>query len=297
MRCDANVSVRPRGQTTLGTKTEVKNMNSFRNVERALEYEINRQMVVIEQGGSIRQQTLLWDVDKQETRSMRSKEEAHDYRYYPDPDLVQVVVTKEMLDRVKADLPEMPEKRSTRFQNDLGLPAYDAELLSEERGIADYFEETLGFLLKQHQADNRIEASKAVSNFVMTDVMRILNEQSISIDSFVIDPQRLAGLITLRLENKVSSTGAQDIFNKMLEDPRTATEIAEAENLLQVSDERALLPVIEKVLQDSPKKIAEYKNGKTGLIGFFIGQVMRDFQGSPDPKLVRKMLSEQLESM
>ncbi len=289
LRCDANVSVRLKGETRLGTKTELKNMNSFRNVERGLTYEVRRQIEVLEAGGTIHQETRLWDPNKMQTRVMRTKESAHDYRYFPDPDLVQVVVTAAMLDRVKAQLPELPEARRARYQKDLGLPAYDAEVLTEERAVSEYFEATLAALDQPDEA-------KAVSNFVMTDVLRILNEQAISIDAFSITPARLADLIRLRLEGTVSSTGAQEIFDTMLQDAAGAEAIARARNLLQVSDTDALLPVIEAALDKNPRQVDQYLGGKTGLLGFFIGQVMRNFEGSPDPKVVRQLLNEKLEA-
>ncbi len=294
LRCDANVSVRPRGQKTFGTKTEVKNMNSFRNVERALEYEIRRQIALLERGEKVVQETRLWDAVRMETRPMRSKEEAHDYRYFPDPDLVPVVVTDEMLERIRASLPELPEVRRERFIRELGLPAYDAHILTEERGIADYFEQTLEALLQLGDLDRR-EAAKAVSNFVMTKVLQVLNEQAISIDAFPIEPERLAALIYLRLQDNISSTGAQQLFEIMLTNPRDPEVLAREHNLLQVSDVGALQPVVEEVLDDHPKQLETYLKGKTGLLGFFIGQVMRRFPGSPDPKLVRELILQGIE--
>ncbi len=297
LRCDANVSVRRRGQTTLGTKTEIKNMNSFRNVERAIDYEILRQIHLIESGGQVVHQTLLWDAARQETRPMRSKEMAHDYRYFPDPDLPQVVVSEAMLDEVRAALPELPEARRRRFVDELGLPVYDAALLTEERGVADYFEAALAALyLRTRGGDTRAQA-KAVSNFVMTDVLRVLNEHAIGIEDAPIDPDRLAALVFLRLEDQISSTGALDLFNAMLKDERPPEAIAEAHNLLQVSDEGALLPVVEKVLQEHADQVQVYLGGKQGLLGFFIGQVMRNFDGAPDPRRVRALLQKRLDAL
>ncbi|HUF07984.1 MAG TPA: Asp-tRNA(Asn)/Glu-tRNA(Gln) amidotransferase subunit GatB [Rhodothermales bacterium] len=290
LRCDANVSVRPRGQKAFGTKTEVKNMNSFRNVERALTYEVDRQIALIESGGVVVQQTMLWDPNRLETRTMRVKEESHDYRYFPDPDLVQVEVTDELLATVREDFPEMPSVRAARFVSDLGLPSYDAAILTEDRGIADYYEGVLDRLT------GREGAAKAASNFVMTDVLRVLNDRSIAIDDFPVSAARLAGLIDLRLNGAVSSTGAQEIFGKLLETDDEAAEIAAAENLLQVSDQSALAPIVEQVLKSNPDKVQAYLDGKDGLIGFFIGQVMRSFQGSPDPQLVRSMLLDRINS-
>ena len=296
LRCDANVSVRPVGQEAFGVKTEIKNMNSFRNVERAIDYEIRRQIRVLRGGEAVVHQTLLWDANRQETRPMRSKEEAHDYRYFPDPDLAQLVVSEEALSSIQASLPELPDARRMRFVEALKLPAYDASVLTEERPVADYFEATLAALHAPDDSGDLPARAKAVSNFVMTDVLRVLNERSIDLDAFPIEAERLAGLIRLRLDNAVNSSGAQEIFDAMLDDDRAAEAIAEARNLLQVSDEGALLPVVEQVLAQHADQVDVFLNGKQGLIGFFIGQVMRNFDGSPDPKLVRTLLLERLEA-
>ncbi len=288
LRCDANVSVRPVGQEAFGTKTEVKNMNSFRNVERALAYEVDRQIALIESGGEVIQQTMLWDPNRLETRTMRVKEESHDYRYFPDPDLVQVEVTDDLLELVKQDFPEMPAVRAARFVSELGLPDYDALILTDDRAVADYYEEVVAVL---NGSDG---AAKAASNFVMTEVLRVLNDRSIPIDDFPITADRLAGLILLRLDGKVSSTGAQEIFEKLLESDDDAETIAAAENLLQVSDAGALAPVVDQVLSANADKVAAFLSGKEGLLGFFIGQVMRSFDGSPDPQRVREMLLERI---
>lgn len=295
LRCDANVSIRPHGQTALGVKTEVKNMNSFRHVERALEYEIARQIKIVEQGGSIQQETRLWDADRAQTRSMRSKEEAHDYRYFPDPDLVPIRVTEELLEEIRAALPELPDERASRYQEEWGLPGYDAGVLTEERAIAEYFERVVAELRVRNAKLGGSTGAKAASNMVMTDVLRVLKERSIGAEEFPIQADRLAELVEMRLEGVVSSTGAQEIFDAMLESPDRPGDIARSRNLLQVSDEGALLPVVEKVLDENPGQVRTYLGGKEGLMGFFIGQVMRGFDGSPDPKLVRKLLQAELE--
>lgn len=296
LRCDANVSLRPIGDTDFGTKTEVKNMNSFRHVERALAYEIERQVRCLKAGEEIVQETLLWDADRGETRPMRSKEEAHDYRYFPDPDLVPVVVTEEELGAVRERLPEMPEERRARFIEEWSLPDYDARLLTEERALAEYFEDALSALFKLAGGGDTTAQAKAVSNMVMTEVRRVINEQGVSVENFPIEPKRLAGLVYLRMEDQVSSSAGQDIFNVMLKDERSPEAIAEAENLMQVTDASALEPFVEKVLDEHEEQVQQYLGGKSGLLGFFIGQVMRGFEGSPDPKLVRELLSQKLES-
>ena len=296
LRCDANVSIRPLGSEKLCERTEIKNMNSFRNVERALDYEIGRQIRLVKAGGEVVRQTLLWDADRQETRPMRSKEEAHDYRYFPDPDLAPVFVTDEELGRIRTELPEMPEARSARFREAWGLPAYDAAILTEERELADYFENTLRALEVEGSGEETHGPAKSVSNMIMGDVLRVLKETTTSIEELPIRPPRLAALVRLRLEDRISSTAAQEIFEAMLEREDAPEAIAEARDLIQVSDAGSLAPVVESVLDDHPQQVAAYLGGKEGLIGYFIGQAMRRFEGSPDPKLVRKLLVERLES-
>ena len=297
LRCDANVSVRPRGREAFGTRTELKNMNSMSHVEQALEYEISRQIAARERGDEVVQQTLLWDPDAGTTRPMRSKEEAHDYRYVPDPDLVEVEIGDEMIEDVKAALPELPRARRRRFVEEVGLPPYDARVLTEERAVADYFEATLEQLYKRTKGGDTDAQAKLVSNLVMTDVMRVLNEKSISIDEMPVEPERLAQLAFLRVEDKVSSNGAQEVFEVMMEAPdASAGKIADERDLIQVSDPGELEPVVEAVLDDHPDQVGTYLDGKEGLLGFFIGQVMQRFDGSPDPELVRKMLREKLQA-
>ncbi len=296
LRCDANVSIRPAGSQKLCERTEIKNMNSFRNVERAIDYEISRQIRIVRSGGKVVRQTLLWDADRQETRPMRSKEEAHDYRYFPDPDLPPVFVAEEELGRLRAELPEMPDARSARFREAWGLPAYDAAILTEERDLADYFEETvleLGVRSGERAAHG---PAKSVSNMIMGDVLRVLKETGGAVETLLVRPPRLAALIRLRLEDRISSTASQEIFEAMLEREEGPEAIAKERDLMQVSDAGSLAPLVESVLDDHPKQVAAYLGGKESLVGYFIGQAMRRFEGSPDPKLVRKLLVEGLEA-
>lgn len=285
LRCDANVSVRPRGQQEFGTRTELKNMNSFRNVERAIQYEIDRQIELIESGGTVVQQTLLWDANKLETRQMRTKEEAHDYRYFPEPDIPPVVVTEELLSDVRKRLPEMPDMRLQRFMNELKLTEEDAITLTENRYLADYFEEVIGFL----------NEPKAVANVVMTEVLRVLNEKSIDVRLFGIDPERLAELISLKKEDKINSSAMQQIFNRMLESEASPTTLAEQMNLLQVSDTDFIEPIIDDVIRQNPDEVERFRNGKKQLIGFFIGQVMQRSKGKANPKQVRELITDKIE--
>ncbi|MDX1590911.1 MAG: Asp-tRNA(Asn)/Glu-tRNA(Gln) amidotransferase subunit GatB [Balneolaceae bacterium] len=285
LRCDANVSIRPRGQKEFGTRTELKNMNSFRNVERAINYEIERQIDLVESGGTVIQQTLLWDPVKLVTRQMRTKEEAHDYRYFPEPDLPPVIVTDKLLDEIRKELPELPSVRFERFVNSLSLSEEDAYTLTESRGLADYFEGILEY----------VNEPKAVANLVLTEVLRVLNDRSISIESFPIDEKRLSGLISLRLDDKINSSAMQEIFNKMLENSDEASQLADEMNLMQVSDSDFLDPIIEQVIADNPDEVSRYRDGKRALIGFFIGQVMKQSKGKANPKLVRESLIKKLD--
>jgi aspartyl-tRNA(Asn)/glutamyl-tRNA(Gln) amidotransferase subunit B len=286
LRCDANVSVRRRGEERLGTKTEIKNMNSFRFVERALAYEIERQIRLLEAGLPVVQQTLLWDAFRMETRPMRTKEQAHDYRYFPEPDLVPIRVTEDVLEAVRRTLPEMPEQRRERFMAQYGLPDYDARILTETRELADYYEATVA----------HTKNYKAASNWIMTQVLRVLNERSMPITAFPIEPERLAGLIALRDRDVLSSSAAQRIFEVMLEDRRDPETLARELNLLQVSDDAAIEPLVEAVLDEHPAEVQAYLRGKTGLLGFFIGQVMRASQGKANPQRTRELVLRKLQA-
>ncbi len=285
LRCDANVSIRPRGQKELGTRTELKNMNSFRNVERAITYEIERQIDLVESGGEVVQQTLLWDSNKLETRRMRSKEEAHDYRYFPEPDLPPVVVTDELLDDIRKDLPELPSVRYQRFINDFDLSDDVAYTLTETRQLADYYEKTL----------QKLNNPKAVANVILTEVLRVLNEKSIPIKQFSISESRLAELVQLKLDDKVNSSAMQDIFNAMLSSDKSAENLAKELNLIQVSDSSFIDPIIDEVIANNPDEVTRYRDGKKALIGFFIGQVMKQSKGKANPQQVRERITEKLE--
>ena len=285
LRCDANVSIRPRGQKELGTRTELKNMNSFRNVEKAITFEIERQIDLVESGGEVVQQTLLWDPNKLETRQMRTKEEAHDYRYFPEPDLPPVLVDDTMLDEIRSELPELPDVREERFMTEMGLGVDEAATLTETKQLADYFESALAIL------DN----PKAIANVILTEVLRVLNEKSMPITDFSVTPERLTELISLKLEDKINSSAMQTIFNEMLENEKKPAILAEELNLIQVSDSGFMEPIIEDVIKSNPDEVKRYREGKKALIGFFIGQVMKKSQGKANPKMVRELITNKLE--
>ncbi|MEX2640531.1 MAG: Asp-tRNA(Asn)/Glu-tRNA(Gln) amidotransferase subunit GatB [Balneolales bacterium] len=284
LRCDANISVRPVGQKKLGTRTEVKNVNSFRNVERALTYEVERQKQLIRSEGKVIQQTLLWDANTLETRQMRSKEEAHDYRYFPEPDIPPVVVTREMMDDIRTELPEMPDDRRERFEKKLGLPEFDAKVLTDSRYLADYYEQVL-----EHTPNARM-----VSSLIINELLRVLNEMSITIKDFSIGPERLAGLVKLREDDKISSSAMQTLFNAMLDSDKTAEKHAVDLNLLQVSDNSFIEPIVEEVLKNNPDKVEKFLSGKEGLLGFFIGQIMQQSKGKANPQMVKELVLEKI---
>ncbi|GIV55193.1 MAG: aspartyl/glutamyl-tRNA(Asn/Gln) amidotransferase subunit B [Candidatus Kapaibacterium sp.] len=291
LRCDANVSVRPRGASTFGTKTEVKNLNSFRNIEKALAYEIERHIAVLERGGTIEQETRMWDAAAQRTRPMRTKEFAHDYRYFPEPDLVPVVVSAEWIERVRSELPELPLARKRRLQQQYGLPAYDAGVLVAERPIADYFERTC-----QHLIEPSPERFKLVSNWIMTEVLRVLGERKIGIEDFPIGAEHLAELVELQAAQTISSRIAKELFAELLVQPSSPKALVAERGMVQVSDTALIEQLVERALSENPDTIAKWRSGKTNVLGFLVGQVMKYSDGKANPALVRQLLLERLGS-
>jgi aspartyl-tRNA(Asn)/glutamyl-tRNA(Gln) amidotransferase subunit B len=289
-RCDANVSVRPIGSTTFGTKTEVKNMNSFRNVERALAFEIRRQIELLESGGHVEHETLLWDANQNVATPMRTKEYAHDYRYFPEPDLVPVLVDEEWLARLRVELPELPTERRDRFMKEYGLPRYDADVLTAEKEVADYFEETCRFLHTKSP-----EAYKSVSNWVMVDILRILKEKGITLRELAISPPRLAGLIGLIQDGTISGKIAKEVFEEMLLSQEEPRAIVDRRGLLQVSDEGEIEKVVQQVITENPEQVQKYLAGKETLFGFFVGQTMHRTKGKANPTTVNEVLRKRLE--
>ena len=285
LRCDANVSVRLKGAEEYGTRTEIKNMNSFKNVEKAIEYEAQRHIDILESGGTISQETRLWDADKQETRSMRSKEFAHDYRYFPDPDLVPVQIDDEMLERLKLELPEFPEARAERFVKEFGIPVYDAGVLTAEREVSDYFEAVV----------RACSDAKAASNWVMGEVLRMLKERNISVASFSVPPERLGGLISLIGGGTISNTIAKQVFERMLETGDDPGAIVEEEGLAQVSDTAEIEKIVQSVIDANSGQVEQYRSGKTRVFGFFVGQCMKAMKGKANPVVVNEILKQKLE--
>jgi aspartyl-tRNA(Asn)/glutamyl-tRNA(Gln) amidotransferase subunit B len=288
LRCDANVSVRLKGAKEFGTKCEVKNLNSFKNVSDAIEHEIKRQVDVIESGQSVIHQTLTYDAKSKTTSPMRSKEEAHDYRYFPEPDLVTVYVDAGWKDRIQISQPELPEEKTKRFITEYKLPEYDAEVLSQNRDVAGYFESVCSGV--------QAGSYKTVSNWIMTEVMRILNDEKIEIAGFWINGKNLSSLINLIAEGKISNNIAKEVYAEMLairdknDEKQDPEYIVREKNLLQVTDSSEIEEIVKKVLEDNPKEVERYKGGDTKLIGFFVGKIMKESKGKANPKSVNELL-------
>jgi aspartyl-tRNA(Asn)/glutamyl-tRNA(Gln) amidotransferase subunit B len=285
LRCDANVSLRPRGAQELGTRTEIKNLNSFRNVQRAIEYEIERQAEVLDGGGRVVQETRLFDANRGVTQPMRSKEEAHDYRYFPDPDLVPLCIGQEWIERVRQELPEFPDTRRQRFTTHYSLPDYDAEVLTASKDLADYYEATVRLY----------NQPKVVSNWVMGDVLRELNRQHHSPQQASVTPMHLADLLRLIDEGVLSGKIARMVFEDMYRTGKPAQTIVQEQGLVQMNDSAALEGIITTILADNASQVAEYRAGKHKVLGFFVGQTMKATQGKANPALVNELLRKLLE--
>ncbi|MFH1528685.1 MAG: Asp-tRNA(Asn)/Glu-tRNA(Gln) amidotransferase subunit GatB [Bacteroidota bacterium] len=284
LRCDANISIRKYGEKKLGTKTEVKNMNSFRNVEKAISAEIERQLEIIEDGGTITQQTLLWNADKGTVNPMRSKEESHDYRYFPEPDLMPVVITDKWMSEISCQLPELPDQKRTRFIEKYSLPLYDAEILTGSVDLANYYENVI----------SATKDYKSASNWMMGDVLKVLNDEKMEITSFHIAPINLGKLINLINDGVISGKIAKDVFAEMLKSNAEPNQIVNDKNLIQITDANLLEEIIETIVSNNLKQVEQYKAGKTSVIGFFVGHVMRETKGKANPELVNTILKEKL---
>ncbi len=286
-RCDANVSVRRKGETSLGTRTEIKNLNSFRFVERAIEFEIERQIDVIESGAEVVQETRLYDSNKGETRSMRSKEDAHDYRYFPDPDLLPVTISSDCIQSVAGRLPELPAQKRERFVAEYGLGAQDAETLSHERDVADYFEDVAASAGGQNQLS---------ANWITTELFGALNHSNLTIDASPVKAPALGLLMTRIKDGTISGKIAKQVFESMWESGKDPDTIIAEQGLRQVTDDSEIEALIDQVLEENPKQIDQYKAGKDKVFGFFVGQVMKLSQGKANPKQVNQLLKARLDS-
>ena len=298
-RCDANVSVRPRGQEKFGTRAEIKNLNSFRFVEKAIQYEVARQVELIESGGKVVQETRLYDSDKDETRPMRSKEEANDYRYFPDPDLLPVEIDEGFIATVRATLPELPDEKAARFARELNLSVYDAGVLSASRELGSYFEAVLADLglreagTAQRNATHATHA-KLAANWVMGELSSALNRDNVEITASRVSPAGLSGLLIRIVDATISGKIAKDVFEAMWAEGKAADDIIEARGLRQITDSGAIGDVIDAVIAANPKQLAEYRAGKDKLLGFFVGQVMKAMAGKANPAQLNDLLRAKL---
>jgi aspartyl-tRNA(Asn)/glutamyl-tRNA(Gln) amidotransferase subunit B len=288
LRCDANISLRPEGATELGTKVEIKNINSFRNVQHALEYEVTRQARALERGERIVQETRLWDADRGQTVSMRSKEYAHDYRYFPEPDLPPLQIESRWIDEIGAGLPELPSARRRRLAETYGLSRHEADLLTQGRGLGDYFEE----------AARQYPKPKIVANWMLNELLRVLSgDDDTAVAACPIPPRSLAGLLALIDNGTISGKMAKDVFEKMYRSGETAAAIVAREGLTQVADVGALAAVVDQVLAAHPKVVEDYKTGKKAALGFLVGQVMKATQGRANPAVINRLLDEKLPNL
>lgn len=284
LRCDANISIRPKGTKELGTKTEIKNMNSFKALQRALAYEVDRQIEVLEEGGRIVQETRTWDENKGITLSMRSKEEAHDYRYFPDPDLVPMLIDRQWVEEIRQGLPELPDERKNRYVKEFGLPDYDAAVLTSTKEMADFFEAALALYPN----------AKTVSNWVMGDLSRLLNANNMDISECRVKPQQLAQMLQLVEKGTISGKIAKTVFEEMFASGKESEQIVKEKGLVQISDEGAIAAIVEEVIAKNPKSVEDYRAGKEKAVGFLVGQVMKATKGKANPELVNKLLKEKL---
>jgi aspartyl-tRNA(Asn)/glutamyl-tRNA(Gln) amidotransferase subunit B len=284
LRCDANVSIRPVGQEELGTRTELKNLNSFKFVQKAIEYEVARQTKVLEQGDTVKQETRLYDSDRNETFPMRSKEEAHDYRYFPDPDLVPIMIDKEWIEKLQKTIPELPEQKRERFMNSYEIPALDTGVLTSSKSLADYFE----------QCTALFPQPKIISNWLMGDLLRELKKDNRDIEDCPVSPSALVDLLKLIDSGTISGNMAKGVFEEMYQTQKSAAHIVKEKGLEQITDSSAIEKIVDEVLQANPSQVEEFRGGKEKVIGFLVGQVMKESKGKANPGMVNKLLKEKM---
>ncbi len=284
-RCDANVSIRPMGQEELGTRAELKNINSFKFLERAINLEVERQQDILEEGGSVLQETRLYDAVKHQTRSMRSKEEANDYRYFPDPDLLPVEISDELMASIKATLPELPVEKKARFIADLGLNEYDADILTSQKSLADYFEATL----KGNEKN-----AKLCANWVMGELSALLNKNQLEIEQSHVSAQALSQLVARIGDDTISGKIAKDVFKAMWEGEGSADSIIESKGLKQMTDTGAIEAIVDEIIANNSPQVEQFKSGNEKILGFFVGQAMKASQGKANPKLLNELLRKKL---
>ncbi len=284
MRCDVNISVRPMGQEKLGTRAEIKNLNSFRSMMRAIEFETERQIDIIEAGGEVIQETRRWDDNKGETYSMRSKEDSHDYRYFPEPDLMPIVVSDEWIDRIKVLLPELPESKRIRYENDLQLPTRDARMLSSSRMLSQLFESAM----------EAGASARSAGNWLIGDLMRVIKDRSMDEEEIKFSGEDLAKLISLIDKGTVGSTAGKQVFEAMIDTGKTPEILVEELGLVQISDANELLELVQELVRDNPKPADDYRNGKKKAMGFFTGQAMKRTKGKANPKVLMELFDKEI---
>ena len=281
MRCDANISIMPKGSKEFGTRAEIKNVNSFSALQRAIEYEIDRQIDIVEEGGQVVQETRLWDDNARETKSMRGKEDAHDYRYFPEPDLLPLEISREWVQEIKDKMPELPEQKRQRYMG-LGLSEYDASVIVEQMGLALFFDEVL-----------KLGATPKIAvNFIMGEIAAYLKEEHLELSETKLTPENLAELIGLIEKNTISNNIGKQIIIDMMKTGEKASSIVESRGLSQISDEGAIKAIVQKVVDANPEQVTAYRNGKVQLLGFFVGQVMKETKGRANPKAVNDLVKE-----
>lgn len=284
LRADVNLSLRPVGEEKFGTRTETKNLNSFRSIKNAIDFEIKRQKEVLEAGGVIYQETRRWDDEKGEGYAMRTKEDAHDYRYFPEPDLLPINLSEEYIKTIKEALPELPESRRKRYIEEMGLPDYDAGIITSSKALSDFFED----------ATRECGNAKAVSNWIMTDIIRVAKELGAEYNELPFTPKNLASLIKLIDKGTISSKIAKEVFEVMCENGTEPEKIVEERGLVQISDESAIKEVVDRIISANPQSIADYKAGKDRALGFLVGQCMKEMKGKGNPQILNKLILEEL---
>ncbi len=284
LRCDINVSIRPKGSDKLGTRTEIKNVNSFRFVQKALEYEIERQIKVVSEGGKIEQETRTFDPATGKTYTMRTKEEAEDYRYFPDPDLLPLVLDRKWIEEIRANMPELPNQRLERLLSQYGISEYEAKIFVQHKELGDFFE----------SAVKAYDEPKMIANWLLNDLLGLLNEKQVSIENSPVSPENLAQLVKLIKENVISTKIGKEVIKEMVETGKSASQIVEERGLKQITDEGAIREIVQEVIKNFPEEVERFRNGEEKLIGFFVGQVMKATKGKANPKLVNQILREVL---
>lgn len=285
LRCDANISIRLKGQVEFGTRTEIKNLNSFRGVQKSLAYEIERQIDVVSDGGKIVQETRLWNADKNQTFSMRSKEQAHDYRYFPEPDLVPMVNEQSYIDDLRSKLPELPYPRMKRFIDQYGLTHYDADVLTGDKDLADYFEECAKISMDY----------KTICNWILSELLKVINDKKISINECNVTPEKLSGMLQMIKDGTISGKIAKTVFTEMLESDKTPQQIVKDKGLVQISDTGELQGIVDEVIAGNPKAVEELKGGKDKSLMFLVGQVMKATRGKANPQMVNELLRKSIQ--